>query len=309
MIGPTLLDLRQAVKASAFQINTIFPSGSIGYLFGSIAGGIVYDRYDSQLSIASFLTILAICEAVIPWNRSVISLAINNFLLGFGGGGIDTGGNVWLLHMWGKSSAPFMQMLHFSFGVGAFIAPLVAEPFLAPVSKNVTEDGEEIEDIVEDADFTIWWAYSIISFVTLIVIISLIIMYFYKSSDKAHPSIQNDKIKTNLTLRRKILILTIASLIFHSYCGLEIAFGRFMTTYVFYSDLHLNKSIGAYMTSVYWGTFTLCRLLSAFVIGITGSQIMIWCDIVIILVGNAILLIFGNLNYYYYYYSTECVPY
>lgn len=134
-------------------------------------------------------------------------------------------------------------------------------------------------------------------------------MYFYKSSDKAHPSIQNDKIKTNLTLRRKILILTIASLIFHSYCGLEIAIGRFMTTFVFYSDLHLNKSIGAYMTSVYWGTFTLCRLLSAFVIGITGSQIMIWCDIVIILVGNAILLIFGNLNYYYYYYSTECVPY
>ncbi len=302
MIGPTLLDLRQAVKASALQINTIFPSGSIGYLFGSIAGGIVYDRFDSQLGIASFLTILAICEAVIPWNRSVITLAINNFLLGFGGGGIDSGGNVWLLHMWGKSSAPFMQMLHFSFGVGAFIAPLIAEPFLSPLGKNVTEDGQEIEIIAEDVHLTIWWAYSIISLTTLIVIIALIIMYFYKSTDKAHPSILNHKNNMNLTLRRKILILTIASIIFHSYCGLEIAFGRFMTTFVFYSDLHLNKSIGAYMTSVYWGTFTLCRLLSVFVVGMTGSQIMIWSDIVILLVGNAILLIFGNLNYYY---STE----
>ena len=33
--------------------------------------------------------------------------------------------------MWGKKSAPFMQALHFSFALGAFIAPLLASSFIA----------------------------------------------------------------------------------------------------------------------------------------------------------------------------------
>ncbi|XP_023240015.1 uncharacterized protein LOC111638531 [Centruroides sculpturatus] len=47
-----------------------------------------------------------------------------------------TGGNVWCLDLWGKKSAPFMQTMHFCFGLGAFIAPLVAEPFLSPQVEN-----------------------------------------------------------------------------------------------------------------------------------------------------------------------------
>jgi FHS family Na+ dependent glucose MFS transporter 1 len=71
-----------------------------------------------------------------PWNRTVIGLAITNFLLVFGGGGIITGGNVWALHAWGKSNGPFMQILSFSYGIGAFIAPLIAEPFFGTILKN-----------------------------------------------------------------------------------------------------------------------------------------------------------------------------
>ena len=37
------------------------------------------------------------------------------------------------LELWGRKSAPYMQALHFSFGLGAFIAPLIAAPFLSPL--------------------------------------------------------------------------------------------------------------------------------------------------------------------------------
>ena len=37
-----------------------------------------------------------------------------------------------------------MQALHFSFGVGAFVAPLIAEPFLAPQDWNNTNMTETI---------------------------------------------------------------------------------------------------------------------------------------------------------------------
>lgn len=34
---------------------------------------------------------------------------------------MDTGGNVVLLRLWGSDVGPYMQTLHFSFGLGAFL--------------------------------------------------------------------------------------------------------------------------------------------------------------------------------------------
>ena len=50
---------------------------------------------------------------------------------GFGSGFLDTGGNSLLLGIWaGRDSGPYMHALHFTFGLGAFLAPLLARPFL-----------------------------------------------------------------------------------------------------------------------------------------------------------------------------------
>ncbi|XP_054159965.1 sodium-dependent glucose transporter 1-like [Oppia nitens] len=298
VIGPTLLDIRQSIGANQAQINIIFPVGSMGYLLGSILGGVIYEHFDSQLSIAMLVSLMTVCELWFPWNRSVIGLSVTQFIMGLGGGGLDTAGNVWLLHMWGKRSAPFMQALHFTFGLGAFIAPLIAEPFLS-TKHNGTDIAENAEIVVNtgdvsDRDLMVWYPYTIIAALGLVTVILLVIMYFNKSTDKPHPSIQNNESLINMTLRQKVVILFIASVIFHSYCGLEIAFGRFMTTFAFYCDLNLNKSIGAYMTSVFWGTFTLVRALTIFIVDSVGTTFMLWADIIIVLIGNIVLIMFGN---------------
>ncbi|XP_021924105.1 uncharacterized protein LOC110831913 isoform X2 [Zootermopsis nevadensis] len=57
--------------------------------------------------------------------------------LGMTMGFLDTGGNVLCLDLWGRNSGPFMQALHFSFGLGAFVAPLLAAPFLQPSTTTV----------------------------------------------------------------------------------------------------------------------------------------------------------------------------
>ena len=50
---------------------------------------------------------------------------------GFGSGFLVTGGNSLLLGIWaGRSSGPYMHALHFSYGLGAFLAPILARPFL-----------------------------------------------------------------------------------------------------------------------------------------------------------------------------------
>lgn len=42
-------------------------------------------------------------------------------LQGLSMGFLDTGGNVLLLRIWGEHCGPWMQTLHFSFGLGAFV--------------------------------------------------------------------------------------------------------------------------------------------------------------------------------------------
>ena len=42
-----------------------------------------------------------------------------------------SGANVMCVQIWGEDNGPWMQALHFSFGLGAFVAPLLAEPFLS----------------------------------------------------------------------------------------------------------------------------------------------------------------------------------
>jgi fucose permease len=49
-----------------------------------------------------------------------------------------SGGNVLCLDLWGRNSGPFMQALHFSFGLGAFVAPLLAAPFLEATTTDVS---------------------------------------------------------------------------------------------------------------------------------------------------------------------------
>ena len=50
-----------------------------------------------------------------------------------------------------------MQALHFSFGLGAFAAPLIAEPFLKQ------EQGSDVISKI-DGSLEVEWAYNIVSF-------------------------------------------------------------------------------------------------------------------------------------------------
>lgn len=54
---------------------------------------------------------------------------------------IDVGGNAWVLELWGDECNTYMQALHFSFGLGIAIAPMIITPFmgLEPGKANTTE--------------------------------------------------------------------------------------------------------------------------------------------------------------------------
>lgn len=135
--GPTLLDLGKMVGEDTHHMVLVFTARSLGYLLGSVGGGILGDLWDQQMLLALILGITAVATAGIPWCTALSSMAVLISVHGVAIGVLDSGGNVFCIRIWGKQSPSYMQLLHFAFGVGAFLAPLVAWPFLSNTSSLI----------------------------------------------------------------------------------------------------------------------------------------------------------------------------
>ena len=123
--GPALPSLAQNTSSTLDQISLIFIFGSLGYLLGSLLSGQAYDRIPGQRVIAVTLFIISLCTSFVPSIHNLSLLLIDLFLLGLAKGALDVGCNTLLLRVHGKKAGPFMNGLHFFFGLGAACAPLI----------------------------------------------------------------------------------------------------------------------------------------------------------------------------------------
>ena len=229
------------------------------------------------------------------------------------------GGNILLLQLWEEKSGPYMQALHFSFALGTFVAPLLAEPFIAhnaipdiPTSHycnppddtvnatNCTDVTSNCTDASDDTDFfsslQFGWAYWISSCGMLIVSVPLI--YFAACTKRRHPELYQQIIaqKENVaTDRRKtskanvkhykmfwMFIVTSCAVFLFFYIGVEVTYGSYIFTFaVTYKELCFSKSRAALLNAVYWGSFTVGRLAG---IGIAmlkvSTTIMLGSDLI-----------------------------
>src|SRR2546421_7979598 len=81
--------------------------------------------------------------ASVPFMKSIVSLLSLFFTMGIVMGFVDASVNMFIIHIWGKENPPFMQALHFCYGVGALVAPLIARPFLLPTVQS--DDGKLLQ--------------------------------------------------------------------------------------------------------------------------------------------------------------------
>ena len=146
--GPALPWLALHTASHLDQISIIFIASSLGYMVGSLLGGWAYDHAPGHRIQAMALLAISISAALVPVMRTLWFLVAVIFLLGTSQGALDTGCNTLLTWIHGQKVGPFMNSLHFFFGLGSFVAPLV-------FARVVLTAGE------------INWAYWIFALVTL----------------------------------------------------------------------------------------------------------------------------------------------
>ncbi|GFT36278.1 major facilitator superfamily domain-containing protein 4A [Nephila pilipes] len=308
VIGPVLLDLQEIVHTDTEHIAFIYTGRSNGYLFGSLVGGVLFDMtLKKQLLMTVFNFLIAISLLIIPWCKYIGMLTGWMILNGFSMGALDTGLNVCTLNLWGKDSGPYYQALHFMYGFGSLLAPLIAAPFLGDYHEeafsnetasytNETFLLDSTELNFSNGSFSqnskipgITYAFSIIGgFAALVTICFFIVCIIspYDADGKKNETMQTKK-------NGRLFVVMIVSLTFALLfveTGTEIGFAQMLTTYSVKGPLKLTPVMGSYITSAFWTAFTISRFASIFFAIKMKSLHLIILDLVLVSIGSAILL-------------------
>lgn len=234
--GPSLLKLADHTASGLDRISLIFIFSSLGYVLGSYFGGRAYDRFPGHKLMAMTLLVIAVASIMIPVSTTLIVLLLAMFLTGLASGILDVGCNTLLLWTHKEKSGPFMNGLHFFFGVGSLIAPLLLAQILLR-----TND--------------IYWLYYSFAIFSLPIMIWLWLL-----PEPAHNVHKDAQASSTFPVVPVILIV----ILFLLYVGLELGFGNWIYTYAL--TLKLGTTVtAAYLTSAFWGSFTLGRLLGIWV--------------------------------------------
>ncbi|HVF24702.1 MAG TPA: MFS transporter [Anaerolineales bacterium] len=263
--GPTLLQLAENTSSALDQISLIFIFGSLGYLSGSYVGGRLYDRISGHQLMAAVLVLLGIVIAFVPVANSLTSLLLIILILGLAKGALDVGCNTLLIWVHKEEVDPFMNGLHASFGVGAFIAPLI-------VARVISVTG--------DINW-VYWSFAIAAFP---------IAAFIWSLPSPSPRITPDEHKD---VPLPILPVAIMVMCFLLYVGAEVGFGNWVYTYAL--QLNLGTEVtSAYLTSAFWGSFTLGRLLAIWISTRVSPKTILYVDFAGCLASLGLILFFRD---------------
>jgi FHS family Na+ dependent glucose MFS transporter 1 len=231
-LGPTLTDLSRYTRSPLDQVSYLFTARALGYIIGSTQAGRLYDRFPGHKLLTIALVVTAALAAVIPLIPHFWPLVTVLLLLGIAGGAIDLGGNTLLVWLHRSRVGPYMNGLHFFYGVGAFLSPVIVAQTIGRLG-----DGR--------------WAYLVMATLTLPVALLLARL----PSPKPQASSEG-----GTTVRGRTRDIVLISIFMFCIIGAEATFGDWIATYSQAIGV-AGKRDAAYVTAAFWGALTMGRLL------------------------------------------------
>ncbi len=235
LVGPTLPSLANQTQTLVGDLGAVFTASAIGALLGTLLGGRLFDRVRGHRALGIAQLASAALIALYPVMPSAYLLLIVVGFKGLTDGFINTGANTLLVWTHQEKSSPYMNALHFFFGLGAFLAPiLVAQVIDIPGGYR-----------------SAFWVLALFSGLA-----GLAILVQKKNPRHAQAAAAEEK---GARINYGVVIAAMLFLFF--YVGAEIAFSGWIYTYALTLNL-ADEMTAAYLTSAFWLTFTLGRLTS-----------------------------------------------
>lgn len=262
-LGPTLPGLAAQVHVGTSEISYLFTARSFGFLLGSLFSGKFYDRMRGHAVMASMILAMSATMALMPIVPALGLLLTVMLALGMAEGALGVGGNALLIWVHQSRVAPFMNALHFFYGVGGSVSPLIVARALA--FKNTTAAP--------------YFALAILILPAAALLLRL-------------PSPQNQQVsfEESGTGRINYKLVVLIALLLCLYIGAEVSYGSWIYSYVLKMNLG-GEDMAAYLTSIFWGALTAGRLVGVPVAARLRPRTILLADLIgcLISIGIAIL--------------------
>ena len=265
VIGPTLPGLAEHTRTNLSEISFLFTAHSLGFMCGALLAGRLYDRVRGHPLLAATFLCMTAMLLLVPLASLLWILAGILFILGIGEGILDVGGNTLLVWVHGSRVGPYMNGLHFFFGLGALLSPII-------VAQTIRLSGD------------INWAYWVLAIMTF----PLIIVFLRLASPPIHGSEG-----THGDRDRNYLLVVLIGLFFFFHVGAELSYGGWIYTYALRRGI-ANETMAAYLNSSYWGALTLGRLIGIPVSTRLKPGAMLIIDLLGCFVACAVVLIWND---------------
>jgi len=253
-LGPTLPTLAAQAGVALDQASLLFTSHALGYLVGALLGGRLYDRVGGHPVLVAMLVLMAVAVGLVPLLPTLWLLAAVWLLVGLAGGAMDVGGNTLMVWVHGRKVGPYMNGLHFFFGVGSFLGPLVVALML---SLNLGAARAYCPLALLLLPVAAWLARLASPASPADTPAAKPIAAPETTSELPDPSAPSVAVPRS----RQGAVVALIALLLLLYVGAEAAFGGWIYSYAL--ALELGSAAGAaYLASAFWGALTLGRLLS-----------------------------------------------
>jgi FHS family Na+ dependent glucose MFS transporter 1 len=231
-LGPTLPALAAQTNAEMKQISNLFIARSFGTMIGSWMIGRFYDRTAGHPLLAASLLASAVALALIPSAKLMPILLVLSAFIGITAASINVGGSALIALLHGERVRPFISALHFAFGLGGFLAPmLVAQLVHRADSLSVT-----------------YWSLALI-------IIPIALLTFTSPS----PALSQHK-HLNSAEPLPMLMIALFAVFFFLEVGAEATVMGWYFSYA--AERGMSARTAAYLNSAFWAAFTVGRLVT-----------------------------------------------
>jgi fucose permease len=232
-LGPALSGLAAHTQTDLSQISMLFTARSLGFLLGAWLGGRIFDRLAGHPVLVSLLLVMGLATALTPVQPRLWLLILLMLILGISVGIMEVGSNTLLVLIHRHNLDPWMNGLHFFFGVGAFLSPIIMTQVLA-------------------ATGDITWGFWILALLALLPAGWLVRLPGPANKDSATNG-QGGRLNYRLVIPLALLFLL--------YVGAEAGLGGWI--YTFTTTLHPGaETTAGYLTAAFWGSLTIGRLLA-----------------------------------------------
>ncbi|XP_032072537.1 sodium-dependent glucose transporter 1 isoform X2 [Thamnophis elegans] len=264
VLGPTFQDLAANVNKNVSQISYIFVGRSAGYFSGSLIGGILFDCMNSKLLL---------------------------------------GGNVLALDTWQAEAGPHIQALHFSFALGAFVAPILAKMALggsalelqihlgSSVGNQSATNSPPGATLLPKLhlNWNFVWSYAVIGTYLLLVALFFFTLYLRSIPVRGRTKLSVQKYQI---AKYHYALIVLLSVFFFWYVGAEVTYGSYIFTYA-KTYAHMKEKEAAGLNSLFWGTFAACRGLAICFAACSYPGSMILISIIGSTVSSLFLVLFN----------------